>query len=91
MEAAGIEAASRRKQNPKQVALLPANALISHRFVLLPHPVSSCLVPFLSPLEGHTGGRWDLISVPPDPVLPDLDVSWQRAGLAVSLSGAPGA
>jgi hypothetical protein len=52
LEAAGIEPASRRKQNPKQVALLLANALISHRFVLLPHPASSRLVPFSSPLEG---------------------------------------
>jgi hypothetical protein len=32
MEAAGIEPASRRKQNPKQVALLPANALSSQRW-----------------------------------------------------------
>jgi len=29
VEAAGIEPASRRKQNPKQVVLLPANALSS--------------------------------------------------------------
>jgi len=55
-EAAGIEPASRRKQNPKQVALLPANALISHRIGPPLRPVSSRLVPFLSPLEGHTGG-----------------------------------
>src|SRR5689334_20064199 len=33
MEAAGIEPASRRKQNPKQDVPLPANALISRRFV----------------------------------------------------------
>jgi len=55
-EAAGIEPVTRRKQNPKQVALLPANALISHRIVLPPYPVLSRLVPFNSPLEGHTGG-----------------------------------
>ncbi len=53
MEAAGIEPVTRRKQNPKQVALLPANALISRRFVLPPHPVSFRLIPFNSPLEGH--------------------------------------
>ena len=52
----GIEPATRREQNPKQVALLPAIALISHRFVPPLHPVSSHLVPFNSPLEGHTGG-----------------------------------
>jgi hypothetical protein len=56
MEAAGIEPASRRKQNPKQVALLPTNALISHRIVLPPSPVSSRLVPPRSVLESHTGG-----------------------------------
>ena len=56
MEAAGIEPATRRKQNPKQVALLPANSLISHRVVPPLRPVSSRLVPFSSPLEGHTGG-----------------------------------
>ena len=56
MEAAGIEPAARRTQNPKQVALLPANALISHRIVPPLRPASSRLVPFNSPLEGHTGG-----------------------------------
>ena len=56
MEAAAIETAARRKQNPPQVALLPANALNSRRFPLSPHPVSSRLVPLLSPLEGHTDG-----------------------------------
>jgi hypothetical protein len=56
LEAAGIEPASRRKQNPKQVALLPANALISQWIVPPLRPVSSRLVPFNSPLEGHTGG-----------------------------------
>jgi hypothetical protein len=59
MEVAVIEPASRRKQNPKQVALLPANALISHRIVPPLRPVSSHLVPFYSPLEGHTGGTCD--------------------------------
>ena len=29
----------------------------SKRFVLPPHPVSSRLVPFSSPLEGHTGAH----------------------------------
>ena len=52
VEAAGIEPAARRKQNPKQVALLPANALISHRIVPPLRPVSPRLVPFNSPLEG---------------------------------------
>jgi hypothetical protein len=56
METAGIEPTARRKQNPKQVVLLPANALISHRSVPPLRPVSSRLVPFNSPLEGHTGG-----------------------------------
>ncbi len=56
MEAAGIEPASRRKQNPKQVALLPANALISQWIIPPLRPVASRLVPFNSPLEGHTGG-----------------------------------
>ena len=55
-EAAAIEPASRRKQNPKQVALLPANALISQRLIPPLRPVSSRLVPFNTPLEGHTGG-----------------------------------
>jgi hypothetical protein len=61
LEAAGIEPATRRKQNPKQVALLPANALISHRIVPPLRPVSSRLVPFNSPLEGHTGGTCSLL------------------------------
>ena len=56
LEAAVMEPATRRKQNPKQVALLPANALSSHRIVPPLRPVSFRLVPFLSPLEGHTGG-----------------------------------
>jgi hypothetical protein len=56
MEAAGFEPVTRRKQNPKQVALLPANALISLRIVPPLRSVSSRLVPFNSPLEGHTGG-----------------------------------
>ena len=56
LEAAGIEPASRRKQNPKQVALLPANALISHWIVPPLLPVSSRLVPFNSPMERHTEG-----------------------------------
>jgi len=55
-EAAGIEPASRWKQNPKQVALLPANALISHRIVPPLRPVSSRPVPPDSALEGHTEG-----------------------------------
>jgi hypothetical protein len=42
---AGIEPATRRKQNPKQVALLPANALISLRIVPPLHPVSSRSIP----------------------------------------------
>ncbi len=66
MEAAGIEPAARRKQNPKQVALLPANALISHRIVPPLRPVSSRFVPFNSPLEGHTGGTCDFVPVPPE-------------------------
>jgi hypothetical protein len=45
MEAAGIEAAARREQNSKQVALLPANALISHRIVPSLRPVLSRLIP----------------------------------------------
>jgi len=77
-EAAGIEPASRRKQNPKQVALLPANALISHRFVLPPHPVSSRLVPFNSPLEGHTGGTCDFD--PPDWIRRDGLLGTERCG-----------
>jgi hypothetical protein len=60
MEAAGIEPVTRRKQNPKQVALLPANALISHQIVPPLRPVSSRLIPFHSPLEGHTGGTWEV-------------------------------
>jgi hypothetical protein len=55
VETAGIEPTARRKQNLQQVALLPANALISHRLVPPLRPVSSRLVPFNSPLEGHTG------------------------------------
>ena len=51
MEAAGIEPASRRQQNSKQVALLAANILISHRIGIPPH-----LVPSRPALEGLTGG-----------------------------------
>jgi hypothetical protein len=39
-------------ENLKQDALLPANALIPLELVIPPHPVSSRLVPFNSPLEG---------------------------------------
>jgi hypothetical protein len=35
---------------------LPANALISQWIAPPLRPVASCLVPFNSPLEGHTGG-----------------------------------
>lgn len=38
-EAAGIELAARRKRNPKQVTLLPANALIA--LLSAPHSVPS--------------------------------------------------
>jgi hypothetical protein len=44
-EAAGFEPASRRKHNPKQVALSPANVLISHRIVPPLRPVSSRSIP----------------------------------------------
>jgi hypothetical protein len=54
VEAAGIEPVTRRKQNPKQVALLPANALILHRIVPPPRPVSSRSIPRW---RGRVGGR----------------------------------
>ena len=54
MEAAGIEPATRRKQNAKQAALLPANALISHRSVPLLRLVSSRSYPrWRGPLGAH--------------------------------------
>ena len=52
----GFEPVGRAIENSKQDALLPSIALISHRFVVLPYPVSPRHVPFSSPLEGHTGG-----------------------------------
>jgi hypothetical protein len=55
MDATGIEPATRRKQNPEQVALLPANALISHRIVPPLRPVSSRLVPS-RPVQFPAGG-----------------------------------
>jgi hypothetical protein len=53
MEAAGIEPVTRRKQNPQQVALLPANAWISHRVVPPLRPVSPRLVPAGGAHWGH--------------------------------------
>ena len=61
MEAAGIEPVNKAIENPKQDALLPANALISHRIVPSLRPVSSRLVPFSSSLEGHTGAHAGLV------------------------------
>ena len=55
-QAAGIEPVGRAIENPKQDALLPANALNSNWIVPPLRPISSRLAPFNSPLEGHTGG-----------------------------------
>jgi hypothetical protein len=56
LEAAGIEAADKARENPKQDALLPAIALISLGFVIPPRPTLFPRVPPRSTLEGHTGG-----------------------------------
>jgi hypothetical protein len=48
----GFEPVGRAIGNLKQDALLPAIALLSHRFVMPPHPVSPRRVPFSAPLEG---------------------------------------
>jgi len=59
MEAAGIEPAARLNQTPKQVALLPANALISHRIV---PPLPSHLVPSRPVQFPAEGAHWGTCS-----------------------------
>ncbi len=86
MEAAGIEPAARRKQNPKQVALLPANALISRRIVLPPHPVSFRSNPrWRGTLRAHTAQRGMAAYGRARLELPDLRGS---RGIRGSLAGA---
>src|SRR5690349_14090291 len=73
MEEAAIEPTARRKQNPKQVALLPANALISRRIVLPPRPVSSRSNPrWRGTLGAHA--------------IPSRLTDWPRTRLVVSTS-----
>jgi len=56
MEAAGIEAADKAMENPRQDALLPVIALIFLGRVSSPRPTPFARVPPPTTLEGHTGG-----------------------------------
>jgi hypothetical protein len=51
VEAAGIEPTTRRKQNPKQVALLPAKEAGKNNFSTFKFDFSSLVMSFLGPWE----------------------------------------
>ena len=81
-EAAGIEPAARREQNIKQVAPLPANALISHRIVPQLRSVSSRKFP-------AGGAHWGLMRPNRVNLLPGVRSAgaWLRAGALRELQG----